>query len=58
MDNYLNIEFDLSSVLFIATANQLETIQPALRDRLELIEIVGYTVKEKIAIANNYLIPK
>lgn len=58
MDNYLNIEFDLSSVLFIATANQLETIQPALRDRLELIEIVGYTVKEKAAIANSYLIPK
>ncbi|CAK80988.1 unnamed protein product (macronuclear) [Paramecium tetraurelia] len=44
--------------IIIATANQLETIQPTLRDRSELIEIVGYTVKEKVAIANNYLIPK
>jgi len=57
-DNYVEIEYDLSRVLFIATANSLSTIQPALRDRMEIIEISGYTVEEKIQIAIKHLIPK
>ncbi|MEY3342508.1 MAG: endopeptidase La, partial [Bacteroidota bacterium] len=57
-DNYVEIEYDLSKVLFIATANSLSSIQPALRDRMEIIEINGYTVEEKIQIAVKHLIPK
>jgi ATP-dependent Lon protease len=57
-DNYLELEFDLSKVLFIATANNLGTVSPALRDRMELIEISGYLVEEKTEIAQKHLIPK
>lgn len=57
-DNYLELEYDLSSVLFIATANSLETIPAALRDRMEIINISGYTLQEKTEIAKKYLIPK
>lgn len=57
-DNYLEMEYDLSKVLFIATANTLNTIAPPLRDRLELIEVSGYIAEEKIEIANRHLIPK
>ena len=57
-DNYIEQEFDLSKVMFIATANALNTIAPALRDRLELIEVSGYLVEEKIEIAKRHLIPK
>jgi ATP-dependent Lon protease len=57
-DNYLELDYDLSKVLFIATANSLSNVQPALRDRMEIIEINGYTVEEKIQIALRHLIQK
>lgn len=57
-DNYLELEYDLSKVLFIATANSLATIQPALRDRLEIIYLNGYAIEEKVEIAKRHLIPK
>jgi len=57
-DNYLEAEYDLSKVLFIATANQISSIHPALRDRMEMIEISGYVVEEKIDIARRHLIKK
>ncbi len=57
-DNYLETEYDLSKVLFIATANNLQNIQPALRDRLEIIDLNGYALEEKIEIARRHLIPK
>jgi ATP-dependent Lon protease len=57
-DNYLEMEYDLSKVLFIATANNIQNIQPPLRDRLEIIELGGYAVEEKIEIAKRHLVPK
>lgn len=57
-DNYVELDYDLSKVMFIATSNSLSTIQPALRDRLEIIEVNGYTVEEKTEIAKRHLIPK
>ncbi|MEN9347544.1 MAG: hypothetical protein RLZZ77_1055 [Bacteroidota bacterium] len=57
-DNYVELDYDLSKVMFIATSNSLSTIQPALRDRLEIIEVNGYTVEEKLEIAKRHLVPK
>ncbi len=57
-DNYLEINYDLSKVMFIATANSLLTVHPALRDRMEVIDISGYLLEEKMEIARRYLIPK
>lgn len=57
-DNFLELDYDLSKVLFLSTANNLSTIQPALRDRMEIIEINGYTIEEKIQIAKQHLVPK
>ena len=57
-DNYLELDYDLSKVLFVATANSLDSIQPALLDRMEVIEIQGYSLEEKVQIAKKYLVPK
>ena len=57
-DNYLELEYDLSKVLFIATANSLNTIQPALRDRMEIIQVSGYSAEEKVEIAKRHLVPR
>ena len=56
-DNYLDIEYDLSKVMFIATANSLESIQPALLDRMEILRLSGYSIEEKIEIAKQHLVP-
>jgi ATP-dependent Lon protease len=57
-DNYLELEYDLSRVLFVATANDIGHIQPALRDRIEIIDLSGYAIEEKVEIAKRHLIPK
>jgi ATP-dependent Lon protease len=57
-DHFLDVDFDLSQVIFICTANQLDPIQPALRDRMEIMQLSGYTEEEKIKIAKGYLIPR
>lgn len=58
LDHYLDVNIDLSKILFICTANQLDTIPEPLRDRMELIEVSGYVAQEKVAIATKYLIPQ
>ncbi len=57
-DNYLEVEYDLSKIMFIATANTLSTVHPALRDRMEIIDLSGYLLEEKVEIAKRHLIPK
>jgi len=57
-DNFVDIDYDLSRVMFVATANSLSSIHPALRDRMEVIEVNGYTLEEKVEIANRHLLPK
>ena len=57
-DNYLGVEFDLSSVIFLATANMIDTIPPPLLDRMEVLELSGYTLEEKVEIARKYLFPR
>lgn len=57
-DNYLDLDYNLSNVMFLATCNNLSSIQPALRDRMEIIEVTGYTVEEKVQIAKRHLVPK
>lgn len=57
-DNYLDLDYDLSRVMFLTTCNNLASIQPALRDRMEIIEVSGYTVEEKVQIAKRHLVPK
>ena len=57
-DNFLDLGYDLSKVMFVATSNSLSTIQPALRDRMEIINVTGYTIEEKVEIAKRHLLPK